>query len=77
MNKTFKILLFLRKPKNYKEGSMPIYLRLTIDGECFEMSTNRECEPEKWNRYAGCVKGQSEPIRQLNSYLEVFKSRIY
>jgi site-specific recombinase XerD len=77
MNKTFKILLFLRKPKNYKEGKMPIYLRLTIDGESFEMNISRECEPHKWNSNAGCMKGTSESVRQFNNYLESYKSKIY
>jgi hypothetical protein len=75
MNKTFKILLLPRKPKNYKEGKMPIYLRLTIDGESFEMNITRECDPQKWNSNTGCMKGTSESVRQFNNYLESYKSK--
>ena len=77
MNKTFKILLFLRKPKNYHGGEMPVYLRVTIDRSSFELTTNKTCEPAKWNSNAGCMKGMTEHVRQFNNYLEAFKTKIY
>lgn len=77
MYKTFKILFFLRKSKSNNEGKSAIYLRLTIDGERFEMSTNSECEPGKWNSNAGCAKGTTESLTHLNNYLELYRSKIY
>ena len=48
MNKTFTAHFRIKKPKNYSSGPVPIYMRVTVDGERFEFHTRRECDPEKW-----------------------------
>ncbi|WP_018612604.1 site-specific integrase [Segetibacter koreensis] len=77
MNKSFKIHFYLKKPKNYTNGKMPIYMRLTVDGQRIEVSTQRECEPSKWNKQSERVIGKKEEINRLNSRLESLLSRIY
>ncbi len=77
MSKTFRILFYLKKPKGYTEGNLPIYLRLTIDGERVEMFTQRNCDPQKWNAEAGRVNGNKEEVRQLNNYLELLQAKIF
>ena len=53
MGNIFKLLFFLRKPKQYESGPQPIYLRVTIDGQRVEMTVQRECEPSLWDDKAG------------------------
>ena len=53
MGNIFKLLFFLRKPKQYELGPQPIYLRVTIDGQRVEMTVQRECEPLLWDDKAG------------------------
>ena len=53
MGNIFKLLFFLRKPKQYELGPQPIYLRVTIDGQRVEMTVQRECEPSLWDDKAG------------------------
>jgi integrase len=78
MNKTLKVLFFLRKPKDYVGGLMPIYIRITVDGQRVEMTTQRECDPEKWDRKAGRLLGlKKESNRELNNYLDVLHGRIF
>jgi hypothetical protein len=38
MRTTLSLLFFLRKPKNYQSGDMPIYLRITVDGQRTELA---------------------------------------
>jgi hypothetical protein len=47
MNSNFHLLFYLRKQKNYKGGPIAIYMRITVNGKRAEMSTARECDPEK------------------------------
>ena len=47
------MLFYLKKQKNYTSGLAPVYLRITVDGQRAEVTTNRECEPEKWNSHSG------------------------
>ena len=73
----FSLLFFLKKPKNYKGGKQPIYMRITIDAARLELSAQRECEPERWNPKAGRAKGTKEEIRELNAYLESLQAKVY
>lgn len=77
MSKTFKIIFIQRKPKNYSSGPIPIYARMTIKGKRIEWSTNRECDPEKWNKSTGRVRGNGQSANQINSHLEVLRNNIF
>lgn len=77
MNKTLKILFYLKKRANYVSGNVPIYLRLTIDGRRIEKSVQRECDPSKWDSKAGKASGNNKETRQLNNYLDTLHSQIY
>lgn len=77
MNKTFTILFHLKKPRNYVSGSLPIYIRVTVDGGRFEIHSKRECDPEKWNSSTGRVGGHKEEAKQLNNYLDILQTEVF
>jgi site-specific recombinase XerD len=70
LEKSTGFLFYLKKPKNYTEGVLPIYLRITVSGECKELSIKRICEPSRWNQDAGRASGTKEEARQLNNHLD-------
>ena len=53
MRVNFSLLFYLKKPKNYQTGPVPVYLRITVAGKRTEVATGRECEPGRWNAAAG------------------------
>ena len=55
-----------KKTKPDAEKELSIYLRVTIEGQRFEVSTNRYVESTKWSAKAGKVKGTSEASRSIN-----------
>ncbi|MCF0041608.1 site-specific integrase [Dyadobacter fanqingshengii] len=77
LSKTFNLLFYLKKPKNYLNGKMPIYLRVTTDGSRFELAAKRDCEPEKWNSVSGRVAGTKQDVRSLNAYLDSLQTKVY
>ena len=77
LEKSFSLLFYLKKPKKYKEGEMPIYLRITVDGIAKETSIGRQCEPDKWNARAGRASGIKENVKSLNAYLDTIQTKIY
>jgi hypothetical protein len=77
MNKTFALLFHLKKPKNYVKGPAPIYIRVTIDGDRFEVHSTRECDPENWSSIKGRMVGNREDAKQLNNYLDLLQTKIY
>jgi hypothetical protein len=77
LSKTFYLLFYLKRPKNYNSGKMPVYLRVTANGKRFELAIKRECEPEKCSLETGRMRGSKEDAKQLNSYLDSLQSKIY
>lgn len=78
MNKTLKVLFFLRTRTSYVSGPAPIYMRVTVDRERFEMATQREVDPEKWDNKAGrMVKSKKESTRELNYYLDMLQGKVF
>ncbi|MCF2497662.1 MULTISPECIES: site-specific integrase [Dyadobacter] len=69
MKTKISLLFYLKKPKNYQKGPVPIYLRITVESKRVEFTTGRECEPSRWNTVAGRATGAREAVKSVNSYL--------
>jgi integrase len=77
METKLSILFYSKTSKITKDGSVPIYLRVTINGERFEQSTQRYILPSKWSAEAGKAKGNSEESKTINYYLDSLKQKVY
>jgi hypothetical protein len=77
LDKSFSLLFYLKKPKNYVNGKIPIYLRITVDGTPKEITTKRKCEPGRWNPQTERAIGVKEDIRSLNAYLDILQGKVY
>jgi site-specific recombinase XerD len=75
--KSFGLLFFTRKPKNYQDGPLTIYLRITVDGAAKELSTKRKCEASLWSQKAGRAIGNRESVKELNRFLDVMEQSVY
>jgi Arm DNA-binding domain len=76
MKQHFKFLFFLKKGKSSKSGIIPIYARITIDGQRIEWSIQRSCSPSRWNRQTGRAIGTKSESSELNVYLDVIQKSI-
>ena len=77
MANSFTLLFFLRKPKQYKFGPVPIYLRITVNGQRKEVVTGRLCDPDKWNPAAERMIGSREAARILNNHLDSLVAHLH
>ena len=77
LEKSFSLLFYLKKPKNYQKGSIPIYMRITVDGIPKEISTGRQCDPDRWNPNAGRIYGTREDVKLLNAYLDTLQAKVH
>ncbi len=77
LDKSFGLLFYLKKPKNYVKGEVPIYLRITVDGTPKELSVKRSCGPARWNPHAGRASGTKEEVKALNTYLDTYQARVF
>ncbi|SFC85036.1 Site-specific recombinase XerD [Parapedobacter composti] len=76
MSTNYSLLFYLKKPKNYVSGPVPIYMRITVDGIPKEVSIGRSVDPSRWRPKANRAAGTKEESRTLNSYLETLVRNI-
>lgn len=60
---------YLKESKKDKEGMIPIYMRITVNGERAEISTNKRVSLSQWDKHAERAAGRSEAARSLNVHL--------
>lgn len=77
LDKSFGLLFYLKKPKAYQKGALPIYLRITVDGIPKELSTKRSCDPNRWNSKAERASGTKEEVRALNAFLDTLQLKVF
>lgn len=67
---------FITRTNKAKDGLLPIYARVTVDGRRVEISLKRWIKPGDWNSSKGMAKGSREEIKSLNHYLDEVRARI-
>lgn len=77
MNATMSVLFFARKSKSNRRGGTPIYMRITINGERYDLGTKRFVEMGNWLPEAGRVKGSSEAAKSINSFLDSLRAKAF
>ncbi len=77
MKSKISILFYARTADQSKNGLLPIYLRITVDGKRTELSTGKFIEKSKWIVAAAKMKGNTEEARTINSYLDILKNKVY
>lgn len=77
MAKTFHHLFFLKKPKNYVKGPVPVYLRITISSKRSEISINKKVNPRNWLSNPGRMKGNDDDARKFNLDLLSIEGKLY
>jgi site-specific recombinase XerD len=73
ITKSFAILFYLKKRTGVEQAILPVYMRITVDGERRDIHTHQQCEVVRWNNQAQRAKGTSEQIRTLNSFLDAME----
>lgn len=73
----FSLLFYFKKPRKPSANSLPIYMRISVDSERTEISTQRKWDPTRWNTASGRASGTKEDARSLNIYLDTLQGRVY
>lgn len=73
---TFKVSFYVRNDKKDKQGDVPVYMRVTVNGSRVEISTNRKINLSNWSS-SGKAKGYKSEINEFNNYLDLLRSKIY
>jgi len=64
------ILFFIKRKKLLKDGTAPIYIRVTVKKTSAEFASGKSIIPSAWLPQKGRARGNTLPNKQLNSYLD-------
>ena len=64
LGKNLSVLFYLKKQKNYGSGPMPIYLRVSMEGDVKELCTSRKCDPKVWDKRAERAIGKTGDVKE-------------
>lgn len=73
-NQTFSILFWLNKAKMNKQGLIPIWIRITVDGKRAECSTQKQIHPKFWDAENNKVLDKFSEAKSINDYLTLVKA---
>ena len=76
LNQTFAILFWLKKTKINKQGLAPIWVRITVDGERAEFSTQKQIFPRFWDAENNLASKDFSEAKATNDYLTLVKADI-
>jgi site-specific recombinase XerD len=73
---TFNVLFYINRGKKLKNGTVPIYARITVNKQRSEFAISRFVVDDEWNVEIGRVKSTSKSAKEINSYLDLIKSNL-
>ena len=77
MDSGMKIFFVAKRSRVTKQGLLPIYLRVVVEGKRFEVSTHQHVRSAEWSPTAGKAIGRSSSINQVNTALDLVKKKVY
>lgn len=77
MSQKVSNLFYTKKSKATKNGLLPIYQRITVNGVRIELSTSRYVECSKWNASAAKMKGNNNEANSINGHLDLLRSKVF
>ncbi|GHV53201.1 hypothetical protein FACS1894181_16880 [Bacteroidia bacterium] len=77
MKSTFRILFYLKRDKQKVDGTVPIWCRITVDGQATRFSIKSGIHPNAWDAKAAKAKGKTKEAMEINSLLDTIKASIY
>src|ERR1700749_810341 len=63
--------------KTLANGTAPIYLRITVNGERVEFTTKRYILPGRWSSDQQKMSGTTEEARIFNLYLKTLEQQVF
>lgn len=77
MKSTFRILFYVKSDKQKKDGSYPIFCRITVDGQQSRFNTKTNVFLNVWDAKAGKAKGRSAEAQSLNTLLDEISASLH
>ena len=70
MRSTFKILFFLKRDKQKTNGTVPLYCRITVDGQEARFGMKCDVNPKFWDVKTGRATGRTSDAIKVNALVD-------
>lgn len=77
MKNTFSVLFYPKRNDANKHGEVPLYLRITVNGQRCELSTQRKVNLSKWDSTKELLQGKTAATRELNIHLGNIRTKLF
>lgn len=69
--------VFPKRAKVNPEGKIPLFIRLSLNGQRAEIALKRVVDPLQWDDKAQCVRGRNPESESINKQIRAFKTSLY
>ena len=76
MNANITNLFYIKRAKPNSKGLVPIFQRVTVDGQRIEKSTGKYIDADMWSVETTKMKGKTDIARSINSHLEILLNEV-
>jgi hypothetical protein len=66
MRSTFKVLFYLKRDKQKSNGMIPLYCRITVDGQEARFGMKCDVNPKYWDVKTGKATGRTAEAAKVN-----------
>ena len=73
---TFRVLFFLKRDKEKANGNVPLFCRITVDGQEVRFGMKRDIHPKYWDVKSGKATGRSDEAAEINTLMDNTKSAL-
>jgi site-specific recombinase XerD len=74
---TFRVLFFLKRDKQKSNGLVPLYCRITVDGDESRFGMKCDVNPNIWDVKTAKATGRTTEASKINSLVDATKATIY
>lgn len=73
---TYSFLFYVKRTRALKNGELPIFGRITVNGQRAEFSCQISVLETEWDSVKGCARGFGKKARTLNDNLDIIRMKI-
>lgn len=74
---TFSVSFFVKRTKKLKDGTLPIFVRITVNGQRAEFGLQESVNLNQWNSFQKRKAGNSSSSKYLNSLFDHVKIKLH
>ena len=77
MRSTFKVLFYLKRDKAKSNGAVPLFCRITVDGQEVRFGMKCDVNPKYWDVKTSKATGRTAEVAKINLLVDNTKAAIY